>query len=143
MRPHTSIPGPATPEQLVYLWLLAQQTGTTFRPAHTRQQVRREIQLLIELKENRENYPALSPHSEPFELGRYQTQAGEQRTLYGILADGGARIVDTSAEGPGRMYTVQEQLGDDHGDEALQQIAAAYIAQAQQLGRIPLAPRQP
>jgi hypothetical protein len=143
MRPHTSIPGPATPEQLVYLWLLAQQTGTTFRPAQTRQQVRREIQLLIELKENRENYPALSPHSEPFELGRYQTQAGEQRTLYGVLTEGRPRIVDASAEGPGRMYTVQEQLGDDHGDEGLDQIVAAYIAQAQRLGRIPPAPRQP
>ncbi len=142
MRPHTSIPGPATPEQLVYLWLLAQQTGTTFSPAQTRQQVRREIQLLIELKENRENYPALSPQSEPFELGRYQTQAGEQRALYGVLIEGRPRIVDASAAGPGRMYTVQEQLSDNHGDEALEQLAAAYIAQAQQLGRIPLAPRQ-
>ena len=99
MSPHTSIPGPATPEQLVYLWLLAQQTGTTFSPAQTRQQVRREIQLLIELKENRENYPALSPQSEPFELGRYQTQAGEQRALYGVLIEGRPRIVQRVRRG--------------------------------------------
>ena len=153
MRPHTSIPGPATPEQLVYLWLLARQTGTTFSPARTRQQVRREIQLLAELKAARDECtePPATQNSiptprrterEPFELGRYQTQAGGRRALYGVLVDGGPRIVDASAEGPGRMYTIQEHLGEDHGDEALEQIVANYIAQAQRLGAIPLAPPQ-
>jgi hypothetical protein len=153
MRPHTSIPGPATPEQLVYLWLLARQTGTTFSPAQTRQQVRREIQLLAELKAGRDECtePPATQSSiptprrterEPFELGHYQTQAGERRALYGVLIEGRPRIVDASAEGPGRMYTVQENLRTEHGDHHLDEIVAAYIAQAQRLGRIPLAPPQ-
>jgi len=109
--------------------------------------------LLAELKAGRDGRPEppatqrstpAPPRAEgePFELGRYQTQAGEQRALYGVLIEGGRRIVDASAEGPGCMYTVQGQLGDDHGDEGLEQIVAAYIAQAQRLGAIPLAPPQ-
>jgi hypothetical protein len=110
MRPHTPIPGPATPEQLVYLWLLARQTGTTFSPAQTRQQVRREIQLLIELKATRGTCPDLSPtrssapapqpaEREPFELGRYQTQGGEQRALYCVFVKSKPRLVDAAADG--------------------------------------------
>ncbi len=153
MRPHTSIPGPATPEQLVYLWLLARQTGTTFSPAQTRQQVRREIQLLVELKAGRDECtepPATQSSApaprraerEPFELGRYQTQAGEQRALYGVLIEGGPRIVDASAEGPGRMYTVQEQLGDDHGDEAPRADRRGLHRPSAAARAIPLAPPQ-
>ena len=71
---------------------------------------------------------------------RRKRASGER--YIGVLIEGRPRIVDASAEGPGRMYTVQEQLGDDHGDEALEQIVANYIAQAQRLGRTPLAPRQ-
>jgi len=139
MRPHTSTPEPATPEQLLYLWLLAQQTGTTFRPADTRQQARREIQLLTELKAGRQNEPPRTDR-EPFELGRYQTHTGEQRALYGIHTQGAPRIVDASADGPGPMYTMDQNLCETHGPEHLQQIAASYIAEAQRLGRIPLAP---
>ena len=34
---------------------------------------------------------------EPFELGRYETKAGEKRALYGIRVDGKPRIIDAAA----------------------------------------------
>ena len=126
-----------------------------FRPARTRLEVRREIQLTLELKANRGSAAQLAAaprrdassaparaKDEPFALGRYTTKAGEQRALYGVSVEGKPQIVDASADGPGRMYTVQENPSDDHDTGQLERIAADYIAQARQLGRIPLAPRQ-
>jgi len=76
---------------------------------------------------------------EPLELGRYQTRAGEKRALYGIRIEGEPRIIDAAAEGVGRIYTVQRDLDDQDGYSAVMGIVAAYIAHAEQLGRVPMA----
>jgi hypothetical protein len=77
--------------------------------------------------------------AEPLELGRYQTRAGEKRALYDIRVDGKPRIIDAVAEGIGRIYTVQRDLDNQDGYSAVMGIVADYIAQAQELGRIPMA----
>jgi hypothetical protein len=76
---------------------------------------------------------------EPFELGRYETKAGEKRALYGIRVDGKPRIIDAAAEGRGRIYTVEEDLCEKGGAGEVNGLVANYIAEAQQLGRIPMA----
>jgi len=76
---------------------------------------------------------------EPFELGRYETQAGEKRALYGIRVDGKPRIIDAAADQPGRIYTVQEELCEKGGAGEVRALVADYISQAEQLGRIPMA----
>jgi len=76
---------------------------------------------------------------EPFELGRYVTKAGEKRALYGIRVDGKPRIIDAAAEGRGRIYTVEEELCEQDGNREVRGLVADYIAQAEQLGRIPMA----
>jgi hypothetical protein len=80
---------------------------------------------------------------EPLELGRYETRAGEKRALYGIRVDGMPRIIDAVAEGIGRIYTVQVDLDDEDGYSAIKGIVDAYIAQAEQLGRSPMAKTPP
>jgi hypothetical protein len=135
----------------VYLWLLARQRGAAFRPARTREEVRREIQAMLEqnaIRASRARVGAAPRQSttairgraegEPFELGRYTTRAGERRVLYGAV-EARQWIVDASADGPGRMYTVQEDLASDQGSGEPQAVVAAYIAEAERLGRIPLA----
>jgi hypothetical protein len=78
--------------------------------------------------------------SEPVQLGRYETKAGEQRALYGIRINGKPRIIDAAAEGHrGRIYTVEEDLREKGGAGEVKGLVANYIAQAQQLGRIPIA----
>jgi hypothetical protein len=74
---------------------------------------------------------------EPFELGRYKTEAGEKRGLYGIRIGGQAQIIDAAAEGRGRTYTVQQDVRE--GYEEVKGIVAAYIEQAAELGGIPMA----
>ena len=76
---------------------------------------------------------------EPLELGRYETREGEKRALYGIRINGKPRIIDAAAEGRGRVYTVEEDLCEKGGNGEVKALVADYIAQAQQLGRIPLA----
>jgi hypothetical protein len=76
---------------------------------------------------------------EPFELGRYETKAGEKRALYGIRIEGKPRIIDAAAEGQGRIYTVEEELCEKGGAGEVKALVADYIAQAEQLGRIPMA----
>jgi len=86
--------------------------------------------------------PAPAPRpapDEPFELGRYETEAGETRGLYGIRVDGKPRIIDAAAEGRGRTYTVEEDLHEKGGNGEVKALVADYIAQARELGRIPLA----
>jgi len=78
---------------------------------------------------------------EPFELGRYQTKAGEKRALYGIRIDRSPRIIDAAAEGRGRTYTVEEDLCEKGGYGEVKALVADYVAQAEQLGRIPMAKR--
>lgn len=77
---------------------------------------------------------------EPFELGRYVTRSGEARALYGIRVDGKPRIIDAAADGPGRIYTVEQDLHEQGGYGEVQGLVAEYLAQAEQLGRIPMAP---
>jgi hypothetical protein len=76
---------------------------------------------------------------EPLELGRYETSAGEKRALYGIRIDGEPRIIDAAAEGRGRIYTVEEDLCEKGGAGEVNGLVANYIAEAEQLGRIPMA----
>jgi hypothetical protein len=79
------------------------------------------------------------PAGEPFELGRYETKAGEKRALYGIRIDGKPRIIDAAAEGAGRIYTVEEDLHEKGGAGEVKGLVANYITEAEQLGRIPMA----
>jgi hypothetical protein len=76
---------------------------------------------------------------EPLELGRYETSAGEKRALYGIRIEGKPRIIDAAAEGRGRIYTVEEDLCEKGGAGEVKGLVANYIAEAEQLGRIPMA----
>jgi hypothetical protein len=78
-----------------------------------------------------------SEGEEPFELGRYETKAGEKRGVYGIRIDDVPRIIDAAAEGRGRTYTVQD-VCEGEGFKEVKGIAAAYIAQAKDLGDIPM-----
>jgi len=80
---------------------------------------------------------------EPLELGRYETEAGETRGLYGIRVDGRPRIIDAAAEGRGRTYTVEEDLCEQGGNGEVKALVADYITQAEQLGRIPMACSSP
>jgi hypothetical protein len=85
--------------------------------------------------------PAPAPRparDEPFELGRYETKAGETRGLYGIRIDGKPRIIDAAAEGQGHTYTVEEDLREKGGNGEVRALVADYIAQAKQLGHIPM-----
>jgi hypothetical protein len=86
--------------------------------------------------------PAPAPQreaGEPLELGRYETNAGEKRALYGIRLDGKPRIIDAAAGQAGRIYTVEEELCEKGGNSEVKALVADYIAQAEQLGRIPMA----
>ena len=76
---------------------------------------------------------------EPLELGRYVTKAGEARALYGIRVDGKPRIIDAAVEQAGRIYTVEEELCEKGGNSEVKALVADYIAQAEQLGRVPMA----
>jgi hypothetical protein len=73
------------------------------------------------------------------ELGRYETTTGEKRALYGIRIEGKPRIIDAAAEGRGRIYTVEEDLVEKGGAGEVKGLVANYIADAEQLGRIPMA----
>ena len=64
---------------------------------------------------------------EPFELGRYETQAGERRALYGIRVDGKPRIIDAAADQAGRIYTVEEELCEKGGAGEVRALVADYI----------------
>jgi len=71
------------------------------------------------------------------ELERYAISSGE-RVLYGQRISGCVRLTDRPASGSGRSYLIERELEQD-GYEALKALVADYIAQAQQLGRIPMA----
>jgi hypothetical protein len=76
---------------------------------------------------------------EPVELGRYETEMGERRALYGIRIEGKPRIIDAAAEACGRIYTVEEKLREKGGYGEVKAIVEDYIDQAGQLGCIPMA----
>jgi len=83
--------------------------------------------------------PAPRRTDEPFELGRYETQSGEPRALYGIRVDGKPRIIDAAAERAGRIYIVEDDLREKGGYGEVKALVADYLVQAQALGRIPMA----
>jgi hypothetical protein len=68
MSPSTSTIREATPKQLRYLRVLAEQTGTSFTNPDSASQASREIQRLVELKKTRGRYVELP------ENGRVDTQ---------------------------------------------------------------------
>ncbi len=76
---------------------------------------------------------------EPFELGHYETKAGEKRALYGIRVGGRPRIIDAAAGDRGRIYTVEEELCEKGGYGEIKALVADYIVQAEHLERIPMA----
>jgi hypothetical protein len=83
--------------------------------------------------------PPRRAEGEPYELGRYETEKGEKRALYGIRVNGKPRIIDAAAEQAGRIYTVEEELCEKGGGGEVSAIVADYISRAEELGRIPMA----
>ena len=71
------------------------------------------------------------------ELARYTVPSGH-RVLYGQRVDGVVRVSDHPAQGPGRCYLVERELEQD-GHAALKALVADYVAQGEQLGRVPAA----
>jgi len=53
--------------------------------------------------------------------------------------DGKPRIIDAAAERAGRIYTVEDDLREKGGYGEVKALVADYLAQAQALGRIPMA----
>jgi hypothetical protein len=84
--------------------------------------------------------PAPRRTDEPFELGRYLTNSGEHRALYGIRVDGKPRIIDAAAQGAGRIYTVEQDLRGKGGYAEVKALVSDYLEQAGELGRTPMAP---
>ena len=72
------------------------------------------------------------------ELARYTLPDGEQRVLYGQRVNGIARISDISQTRGQRAYLVERGLEQD-GRSALNALIADYLAEAQRLGRVPMA----
>ena len=74
---------------------------------------------------------------ERVELARYTVPDG-QRVLCGQRVDGVVRVTDHPLGAGGRCYLVERELEQD-GHAALNALVADYLAQAEQLGRIPAA----
>lgn len=132
---HREFPRDADPREQPYA--TEQKPGETIGYGST---ARRREQTLENLAPV--SAPTLTPRrndEEPFELGRYKTKRGEERGVYGIRIDGVARIIDAAAEGRGRTYIVQEEIRKGESYAELKDIVTAYIEQAGELGRIPLA----
>lgn len=72
------------------------------------------------------------------ELARYQAGT-EQRVLHRQRVGDAIRITDSPASGAGRAYIVERELAHDE-DAAIDGIVSDYLAQAQTLGRVPMAP---
>jgi len=71
------------------------------------------------------------------ELGRYRTDAGVERVLYGQRVATVVRITDVPVERPGRAYLVERGLEQD-GYAALLALVRDYLDQANQLGVPPM-----
>ena len=70
----------------------------------------------------------------PQRLATYTADVGE-RTLVGQRVDGAVRISDVPADGRGRSYLVEPELGSMPELEAL---VADYKAKAKKLGYVPM-----
>jgi hypothetical protein len=71
------------------------------------------------------------------ELGRYRTNEGVERVIYGQRIAGVVRITDCPVEPPGRAYLVERGLEQD-GYAALLALVTDYLDQAKQLGVPPM-----
>ena len=71
------------------------------------------------------------------ELGRYRTDAGVERVLYGQRVGNVVRVTDVPVESPGRAYLVERGLEED-GYAALLALVADYLETANQLGVPPM-----
>ena len=74
---------------------------------------------------------------ERMELGRYRTEAGVERVLYGQRVASVVRITDVPVEQPGRAYLVERGLEQD-GYAALLAVVQDYLEQASRLGVPPM-----
>jgi hypothetical protein len=84
--------------------------------------------------ENRRNG---SHVGERIELGRYRTDAGVERVLYGQRVATVVRVTDVPVDHPGRAYLVERGLEQD-GHAALRALIQDYLDQANQLGIPPM-----
>jgi hypothetical protein len=71
------------------------------------------------------------------DLGRYRTDAGVERVLYGQRVGTVVRITDVPVDQPGRAYLVERGLEQD-GYAALLAVVQDYLKQAKQLGVPPM-----
>ncbi|MGI8559091.1 MAG: hypothetical protein ACR2ND_12440 [Solirubrobacteraceae bacterium] len=71
------------------------------------------------------------------ELGRYRTDAGVERVLYGQRIAGVVRVTDVPVDRPGRAYLVERGLEQD-GYAALLALIRDYLDEANQLGVPPM-----
>ncbi len=71
------------------------------------------------------------------ELGRYRTDEGVERVLYGQRVGTVVRVTDVPVDHPGRAYLVERGLEQD-GHAALLAIVQDYLDQANQLGIPPM-----
>jgi hypothetical protein len=74
---------------------------------------------------------------ERMELGRYRTDAGVERVLYGQRVANVVRVTDVPVDQPGRAYLVERGLEQD-GYAALLAVVQDYLEQANQLGVPPM-----
>jgi hypothetical protein len=71
------------------------------------------------------------------ELGRYRTDGGVERVLYGQRIASVVRITDVPVDRPGRAYLVERGLEQD-GYAALLALVRDYLDQANRLGVPPM-----
>lgn len=71
------------------------------------------------------------------ELGRYRTDAGVERVLYGQRVATVVRITDVPVNGPGCAYLVERGLEED-GYAALLALVRDYLELADELGVPPM-----
>jgi hypothetical protein len=71
------------------------------------------------------------------ELGRYRTDAGVERVLYGQRVGNVVRVTDVPVDRPGRAYLVERGLEED-GYAALLALVADYLETANRLGVPPM-----
>jgi hypothetical protein len=71
------------------------------------------------------------------ELGRYRTDAGVARVLYGQRVGNVVRVTDVPVDRPCRAYLVERGLEED-GYAALLALVADYLETANQLGVPPM-----
>jgi hypothetical protein len=71
------------------------------------------------------------------ELGRYRTEDGVERVLYGQRVANVVRVTDVPVDRPGRAYLVERGLEQD-GYAALLALVQDYLEQANPLGVPPM-----